>query len=180
MSERTTGRAPAELRAAYERGRVVASLRRASPALFFLVVVALEGAALGRIALAVALVATAVLAHVIGRGAGRAVLPALLLGAVPFLVVRFAESAGHVCLGEACVSWCLPACLTGGVLGGVGVGLVGRRDEDRAGFVLAAASITVLAGALGCVCAGTAGMAGVSIGTVLGVVPVLALRPARV
>lgn len=178
MNERATERAPAQLRAAYERGRVLTSLRRASPALLFPIALGLDGASLDRLGLAALLVVTAVLAHVVGRGAARAVLPALLLGLVPFFVVRLAESTGHVCLGEACVRWCLPACLFGGLFGGLGVGVLGARDEDRGGFVLAAASITVLSGVLGCVCAGSAGMAGVLLGTVLGVVPVLVLRRA--
>jgi hypothetical protein len=171
--------APAHLRAAYERGRLGTALRRALPSSLFLAVVVLEGAPVGRLALASLLVASAVLAHVVGRGAARAVLPALLLALVPFAVVRIAESAGHVCLGESCVSWCLPACAFGGLLGGVGVGVVGARDEDRAGFVLAAATLAILGGALGCVCAGGAGMSGVALGTVLGLAPSLALALRR-
>jgi hypothetical protein len=170
---------PAHLRAAYERGRAHVALRRALPSSLFFAVVVFEGAPVGRLALASLLFASAVFAHVVGRGAARAVLPALLLALVPFGVVRLAESAGHVCLGDACVSWCLPACAFGGLLGGVGVGVMGARDEDRAGFVLAATTLAILGGALGCVCAGGAGMVGVALGTVLGLAPALALAPRR-
>lgn len=166
-------------RAAYELSRAKRALLYALPALGFSALLLAEGAAPTepRVLASVGLYLSAVLALFLGQGAGAAVVPSLLLGLVPFTIVRVAESAGHVCLGEACVSWCLPACLLGGLAGGALVGARGRRETDRLGYALTATTMVFLAGAVGCRCAGNAGLAGLALGAVLGsAVPLLVAR----
>lgn len=170
---------PARIRRAYELARARRALLFATPALVFLAILALEGASPLRLGIGVALYVTSALALFLGESAGAAVAPALLFGAVPFGIVRVAESAGHVCMGSACVSWCLPACLAGGLVGGVLVGLRGARATDRVAFTLTAAALVFLAGAVGCDCAGSAGITGVAVGVALGsAVPLLFTRRA--
>ena len=170
----------ARARRAYELARLRRAFVHALPALFLFAVLVLEGARDGvSLAASLALYPTSVLALYLGQGAGAAVLPSLLFGLVPFAIVRVAESSGHVCLGEACVSWCLPACVLGGAGGGALVALRGRRERDRLGYAIAAVTLVVLAGAVGCRCAGNAGLLGIALGTLAGTaLPWLALRPA--
>lgn len=159
---------PARVRRAYELARVRHALLHAVPALLFFAVLLVEGASPLRLSVGLALYVTAALALWLGQSAGAAVLPALVFGVIPFGVVRLAESAGHVCLGGACVSWCLPACVLGGALGGALVGLRGARAPDRTSFTLSAATLVFLSGALGCDCAGSAGMLGIALGVLAG------------
>ncbi|MBX7196504.1 MAG: hypothetical protein K1X94_30905 [Sandaracinaceae bacterium] len=169
----------ARARRAYELARLRRALVHALPSLALFVVLMLEGGARDTTGLvaSLALYPTTVLALHLGQGAGAAALPALLFGLVPFVIVRVAESSGHVCLGEACVSWCLPACVIGGLAGGALVGARGRRERDRLGYALAAITLVVLEGAVGCRCAGHAGLAGIVLGTLAGTtVPWLAWR----
>lgn len=168
-------------RRAYELARARRALLFAAPALGFTALLCAEGASLSEVPVlaSLGLYLTASLSLFLGQGAGAAVAPSLLLGLVPFGIVRIAESAGHVCLGEACVSWCLPACLLGGLAGGVLVGARGRREPDRVGYALTAITMVFLAGAIGCRCAGNAGLAGIAVGALLGsIVPLLASRRA--
>lgn len=168
---------PPRARRAYELARVRRAFLHAVPALAFLVVLVLEGASSWRVVMGVTLYATAVLALWLGQSAGSAVWPALAFGAVPFTLVRVAELTDHVCTGGACVSWCLPACLLGGAIGGLLVGLRSRRASDRIAFMLTAATLVFLSGALGCDCAGSAGMCGVAIGVLVGsTVPLVLAR----
>lgn len=153
---------------AYEWTRLKRALLHATPALSFFVLLVLEGAPPLRVALSLLLYASAVIALWLGQGAGEAVLPSLVYGVVPFAIVRLAESSGHVCLGEACVSWCLPACVIGGVVGGALVGLRGGRASDRMGYHLASTTLVFLVGALGCQCAGNAGLLGMASGALMG------------
>lgn len=168
---------------AYERARLRRSFVHAVPSLGLFAVLVVESVLAGGVrdpsAIAASLVmfATSVLALHLGQGAAAAVFPSLLFGLVPFVIVRVAESSGHVCLGEACVSWCLPACLIGGVVGGALVGVRGRRERDRVGYGLTAITLVFLSGAIGCRCSGSAGLVGIALGAITGAtVPWLASR----
>lgn len=168
-------------RRAYEFARARRALVAASPALVFTVVLGFEGGSFsdGPFLASLALYASAALASHLGQGAGAAVAPSLVFALVPSGIVRLAESAGHVCLGEACVSWCLPACVLGGLAGGALVGVRGRREPDRLGYGLAAVILVSLAGAMGCRCAGGAGLGGIALGALVGsAAPLLASRRA--
>jgi hypothetical protein len=168
-TSRPTGDAvPPRARRAYELGRARRAAIEALPALVFPAVLLAEGASPLRALVSLGLYVTAAVALWLGQSAGAAAWPALLFGVAPFAVVRIAESAGHVCMGSACVSWCLPACLVGGALGGLFVGLRSLRASDRFSFALTAAALVFLSGAVGCECAGAAGMAGVALGVAAG------------
>jgi hypothetical protein len=169
---------PARARRAYEAARLRRALVRAIPASFLFVLLLAEGASPGRLVASLGLYATAVLAHTIGQSAALAVAPSLCFGLVPFVIVRVAEASGHVCMGEMCVSWCLPACLTAGLVGGALVALRGRGVADRPAYLLTSICLVALSGILGCSCAGGAGMAGLALGVVLGAIPAMTIAPA--
>ena len=62
------------------------------------------------------------------------------------------------------LSWCLPACITGGLLAGSLVSFVGVRHRRGPGYWASASGITLLTGALGCSCDGFSGMIGLAVG----------------
>jgi hypothetical protein len=107
------------------------------------------------------------LAVFVGGAFGRAVRPALVYGALPFVVTHAVQSFGHVCVGDACLSWCLPACSASGLL--VGFAFVRRAERDRnpLGFFAAGVPIIVATGALGCRCLGYSSVAGLALGMLL-------------
>jgi len=163
-------------RRAYEWSRLQRALIHATPALAFLILLSFEGATPVRLALAVALYVSAVFALMVGQGAEEAVLPSLVYGVVPFAIVRLAESSGHVCMGGACMSWCLPACIAGGLAGGALVGLRGARAKDKLGYHLTSTTLVFLVGAMGCQCAGNAGLLGMASGALMGAAAPIAVR----
>ena len=173
----------AKLRRAYERGRLKRAVLHASPALLFVVASSfrlVHGAtSMTALLQGGALYLSAVLGLWLGGGAAAAVRPALLFGLVPFVIVRVAESTGHICTGTECVSWCLPACAIGGTLGGALVGLRAARERDRLAFVLTSATLVFLAGTLACQCAGGSGILGIAAGVLLGSFAPLVLTPSR-
>jgi hypothetical protein len=101
-----------------------------------------------------------------GRDAGRAVVPAMLVGSLPLACALLGPHLGHVCTGSACVSFCVPLCSAGGLLAG---GLLERfaRVQQRPwrtwvfGVIVGAC-----AGAMGCACVGVGGILGMSLGLV--------------
>jgi hypothetical protein len=110
------------------------------------------------------LFAGGVLALWYGREPGRGVLPGVLAGGAALVLVLCANQMGHFCTGERCLSWCLPACITGGLLAGGLVSFVGLRQRRGPGYWLSASGITLLTGALGCSCVGLSGMIGLAAG----------------
>ncbi len=105
-----------------------------------------------------------------GRGVKRAVLPGLAAGLVP-LIFGLCARYVHDCMGPGCLAFCVPACFAGGFVAGVVVDFVGLRSANKIGFWIAASGIGLLTGAMGCVCAGTLGLAGLVAGFALGAVP---------
>jgi hypothetical protein len=108
-----------------------------------------------------------VLALWYGREPGRGVLPGALAGGAALVLVLCANQMGHFCTGERCLSWCLPACITGGLLAGGLVSFVGLRHRRGPRYWASASGITLLTGALGCSCVGFSGMIGLAVGFVL-------------
>jgi hypothetical protein len=102
----------------------------------------------------------------------------LLAGLVPFLLPMVAQAGGGICLP----AWCplLPtACVAGGVIGGVVLGLQGRRPlANPTHFWIAAVLVAAALGSVGCLLAGLAGLAGLATGLLVGAAPVLAARTA--
>jgi len=99
-----------------------------------------------------------------GRELGRGVLPGALAGGAALLLVLCANRMGHFCTGESCMSWCIPACIAAGLLGGAYVGTLGVRQRSGPGYWLSASAITLMVGALGCSCVGYSGMLGLGLG----------------
>jgi hypothetical protein len=165
---------PAELtllerrfRRAYELARLKSALWSFGPS-WMLVLGA--GAFGGRLDAALAigplLFAGGVLALWYGREPGRGVLPGVIGGGAALVLILCANRMGHLCIGDRCLSWCVPACITAGVLAGGLVSFIGVRQQRRWGYWLSASGITLLTGALGCSCVGYSGMASLAVGFV--------------
>jgi hypothetical protein len=101
-----------------------------------------------------------------GRDPGRGVLPGAVGGSLALTLALCANQMGHFCTGERCMSWCLPACVLGGLLAGGIVGFSGLRKRRGLGYWVSASSITLLTGSLGCSCVGYSGIAGLFVGFV--------------
>lgn len=155
------------LRRAYEVSRFRRALLGFAPILVLVVVAAVIG---GRTKVAVPagvlLFAAGVLALWYGREPGRGVLPGAIAGSLALVLALCASQMGHFCTGERCMSWCLPACVAGGVLAGGMVSFVGVRQRRGVGYWLSASVITLLTGALGCSCVGYSGVGGLALGFV--------------
>jgi hypothetical protein len=165
MSPEEIAGAQRRMRRAYELARLRRALWAVAPLLLLSAIVAAIG---GRYAVALPtgllLFAGGVLALWYGREPGFGVLPGALGGGLALVLALCANQMGHFCTGERCMSWCLPACVVGGVLAGAVVSVVGIRQRRRAGYWLSASAITLLTGALGCSCVGYAGVAGLGAG----------------
>jgi hypothetical protein len=88
------------------------------------------------------------------------------------------QATGYFCSATVCLV--LPTvCVAGGVVGGVALGLLGKRPfGDHVGFWVAAVSVTAVLGSVGCLMAGLAGIAGLAVGLLIGAAPVLVARTA--
>jgi len=92
---------------------------------------------------------------------------------VPLVFALCANSIGHLCSGDRCMTLCIPACATGGLLAGVVVTGLAVRRRSGIGFWLAASSVALLTGAMGCASVGYAGLVGLALGFGTGLVPML-------
>jgi hypothetical protein len=169
----------ARARGAYERGRVVFGLKRAAA------VAAVAGLALlsctNVVATAGCVVLLAALVTVLlwrGQEFAEGVGPGLVAGLVPFVLPVASQATGYFCSATVCLV--LPTvCVVGGVVGGVALGVLGRRPFGaHLGFWVAAVSVTAVLGSVGCLMAGLAGIAGLAVGLLLGAAPVLVARTA--
>jgi hypothetical protein len=106
-----------------------------------------------------------------GRGVKRAVLPGLAAGLVPLALSLCAKHVDHLCMGAACMALCIPACFVGGVVAGVVIDLVILRGTGKLGFLAAASGVGLLTGAMGCVCSGVLGLAGLVLGFAVSALP---------
>jgi hypothetical protein len=165
-------------RRAYERGRAALGLETASlvapMALVSWLVCRHPGVTLVASVALVALVGVAVWR---GREQARAARLGLLAGAVPLILPLVAGLAGHVCGGSMCLFF-PGACLAGGLIGGVALGFLASGARLRAQGLVTAGLVASLAGSLGCLVAGTVGVAALVAGLAFGLAPVLTLRRA--
>jgi hypothetical protein len=163
---------PSDVEALKRRLRRVYELRRLRNALVgfapMLGLVVLAAAVGGRFVLAITagalLFTLGVLSLWYGREPGRGVLPGALAGSAALVLALCANQMGHFCTGERCMSWCLPACIGGGVIAGGFVSFVGLKQRRGVGYWASASGITLLTGALGCSCVGFSGIAGLGAG----------------
>lgn len=110
-----------------------------------------------------------------GRTMHRAVLPGLLAGMIPLLFALMANR-GHACGGDHCSTWCLPACVAGGIVAGLVVSWVAHSRGLGWRFWAGASAISFLTGAMGCSCIGYSGVVGLGVGFVAGALPWVARR----
>jgi len=110
-----------------------------------------------------------------GRDPKRAVLPGVLSGLVPLSLALCANRL-HVCTGDGCVSWCVPACSLGGLVAGFLVARAGHQRRRAPSFWLAASALAFLIGGMGCACVGYSGLLGLALGFGVGVLPGLLHR----
>jgi hypothetical protein len=168
----------ARARRAYEAGRLRWAFGRAVAALA-VVAVALVGCPApggpAACAAALGLVLTACLW--LGGSWARGARLGFVAGLVPCLLPAVLRAA-HACSAAMCLT--LPAvCLGAGVAAGLLLGWLGLRLQGDRRFWLAAAAATVLAGTVGCLPAGLAGLAGMAAGLLAGAAaPVVAARAA--
>lgn len=163
---------PSDVEALKKRLRRVYELRRLRNAILGFVpmlgLIVLAAAVGGRIALAATAGAVLFVLGVVslwyGREPGRGVLPGAIAGSIALVLALCANQMGHFCTGERCLSWCLPACVAGGLLAGGFVSFVGLRQKRGIGYWATASAITLLTGALGCSCVGFAGIGGLGVG----------------
>jgi hypothetical protein len=169
------------LRAAYERGRLAAALRRGL-LLAPVVGVALWGCAAAHDVLTTGVVLIVAVTALLWRGQeyGEGVGPGVAAGLVPLLVPVAIQSGGHAhCSSTAC--YILPAaCALGGLIGGVLLGAVAPvpRPGRRVAFVVAC-SVAALMGAVGCLLYGLVGLVVMGAGLAAGATPLLAARRIR-
>jgi hypothetical protein len=157
----------------YEWVRVRRAIVGFSPALAIVGAAALNERRPGSAtAFGLAMFAVGVMLLWYGRDVRRAVLPGVALGALP-LVLALCANHLHSCHGGACMSFCMPACVLGGLGAGIGVGIIGHRARRTAGYWAAVSSLALLTGATGCTCAGYAGVVGLAAGFVVGLAPEL-------
>jgi hypothetical protein len=172
-----------ELRArrAYELGRARLGLKAAGAALLLGVAALLLGRPPGLTGiLCCALLPLAAVLAFRGRAAGRAVWPGLAVGSAAMLLPLSVGTIGRLCLGPACMRFCLPACVLGGVLSGAALAtLASREGEGGREFLLAGVVVAALTATLGCTLAGAGGVAGMAIGVLAGGAPVWLAAHAR-
>jgi hypothetical protein len=112
-----------------------------------------------------------------GEAFRKAVLPGVFTGFVP-LALALGFNLTHGCDGDHCTMVCLPACSVGGLVAGLAVSTYLARRRLPWPAWGAAASMSLLTGAMGCVCVGSTGILGLAAGFALGAAPV-AVRQLR-
>jgi len=166
-------------RRAYEVARLRSAAVAFAPVLLLMTGAALVGHRLGyTFAFGSALFALGVGLLWYGRGAKQAVLPGVAAGLVTLLFALCAKQA-HGCVGDHCMMFCVPACLTGGAVAGIVVGAVGLRRVRGLGFWVAASGVALLTGAMGCACVGVPGLIGLALGFAVTTVPALIVAELR-
>ena len=108
-----------------------------------------------------------------GRELKRSVLPGVGAGLLPLSLAICANRIGHVCLEGSCTMLCVPACTVGGLGAGILLSRVGRGGRHGLGVWMAASATALLTGAMGCICIGSAGLAGLLLGYSVGSAPLL-------
>ena len=165
-------------RRAYEYGRVRLGLRRAA---VVLPMAALSVFACGRptasCLTALILAACVLVFEWRGQALGGGGRIGLLAGLPPLLLPLLLQAGGVVCSQSFCTFYPI-ACVAGGIVGGVFLGLSGARRGLTAPGLASAAVIAALCGTLGCLIGGMTGLLGLLIGLGAGVTPVLVYRRA--
>lgn len=162
-----------DVRVAYEIARLRRALVGASPAIVLGALALAQGADTTRVGLALVLFVASAVALVIGGTLGRGVGPGLLFGLIPFATASVAQGFGHLCLEGVCLAYCAPACAAAGVVAGALVTWTTVRARVGLLGFSSAATLIVIAGALGCRCLGTGSVAGLAAGLCAVALPAL-------
>jgi hypothetical protein len=88
---------------------------------------------------------------------------------MPLLVA----TVGHACIGPACMSLCLPACVLGGGVAGAVIARTAAVQGSVPAFLAPALAVAALMGSLGCTISGAAGVIGMLAGVVAAGTPLL-------
>jgi hypothetical protein len=165
-------------RRAYERGRALCGLETATLVAPMALVswLACRHPAVTLLA-SVALFAVVAVAVWRGQERARGARLGLLAGVAPLLLPVVAVLTGHVCDASTCLFF-PGACLAGGLVGGAALGFLASGAGLRHTALATAAVVAALAGSLGCLVAGAAGVVVLVAGLALGLAPVLTLRRA--
>jgi hypothetical protein len=159
------------LRFAYELGRLRLSVLGVLPVVLVVVVAVLVSHRPGSaLAFGVLTVLAGGIMLFYGRDPQRAVLPGVAAGLIPLTAALCANQVHH-CGPDGCTSFCLPACVAGGIVAGLVVASVGHRRKASPGFWVSATGIALLTGAMGCTCVGYSGVVGLMLGFTLGCLP---------
>lgn len=181
MEPRPFDRRRARARILYELGRVRSAAWTALVVLPFAGCALFAGEAWPPVAvLGAALYLLAAALFLRGQVYGAAVGLGLVAGAAPMLAPLLFRRSGHCCIGGACWSGCMVACIMGGVAAGLVVGWFAAKRRERPGaFWVAAAAVAVLTGSLGCVAAGLASVLAMVAALVVTAIPLLGVMRAR-
>jgi len=156
----------ASARRAYEFGRLKRGLAL-SGLLAALALVTVLGAERRGLAVlgGIGLAALALILRWRGRAWGRALMPGLIMGLLPFLApIVFGGGPGS-CHDGCCTPLCATACTVAGALSGAFLGLLARGSLwDRLTFGVGGAGVAWLVGLVGCGWTGTGHFAGMALG----------------
>lgn len=145
-------------RRAYELGRVRSALIDGIPLVLLAVVAAWLGPRPWFDAVVAAMLcATGLVFLWRGQTAGRAVMPGVAAGLVPLTLTHIANGLSPGCGSGQCTSYCMHACVVGGVLGGLLLVRFARRDPSKLALWGWAGPLTLMTGVLGCGCVGFTG-----------------------
>ena len=163
-------------RRAYELGRLRLAFRAALPA-SPLIAVSLFGCDRPVLSAALGAVLLAALIAMRWRGgdSGRGARAGFFAGLAP-MAAALAARAVHACSGPTC-DLAIGACLAGGAVAGLAVGILAARVHGGSRFLVCAALISLLTGSLGCIAAGGAGLGGLALGFAVAAIPAAALAP---
>jgi hypothetical protein len=115
-----------------------------------------------------------------GQAYARAIVPGFVSGAAPLVLPLALRTSGHCCIGGACWSGCMLACVAGGLLAGVGAGFFAAAErESRGAFLTSLLLVAGLVGVLGCVMAGLVGVVGMALALGTSAMGYLVARPAQ-
>ena len=149
------------VRRAYERGRLGHAVAVSAPLLgLAALVLLLDRRPAVLLGLGGLLFVTETLFVWRGQQLGRGALAGLAGGAIPLAFGVCMQIYGHACGGLALTPVCTAVCGAGGLLAGLWIAWAARRQPSPLAFVSAAGATALIAGSIGCVCAGTGGLLG--------------------
>jgi hypothetical protein len=162
-------RLESNVRRAYERGRLVHAATVSAPLLGLatLVLLLLDHRPAVLLGLGGLLFAMETLFVWRGQQLGRGALAGLAGGAIPLTFGLCMQIYRRMCGGFMLIPGCTAVCTAGGLLAGLWIAWVARKQPSPPAFVLAAGATALVVGSIGCACAGTGGLVGLLAGLLL-------------